>query len=115
MTPSLETARLVLRPFEADDWEAVDGMLADLATPRYMHFAKWAEAERREWFDGCVVDAQRAEPEAINWAITREDTGDVVGWFGIGIFADPSFGFLLGRDFWNQGYMTDALQAVLAY
>lgn len=57
MTPRLETTRLVLRPLAPTDWEPTNAMLSDAETTRYMHFAQWTEAERREWFDWCVANA----------------------------------------------------------
>jgi RimJ/RimL family protein N-acetyltransferase len=121
MTPRLETPRLVLRPFVPGDWDAVNSMLADPITTRYMHFATWTEDRRRRWFDWCVTNAQHPDVDALNWAITRKDSGDVIGWFGIGTASDAAvpgervFGYLLDRASWNQGYMTEALRAVLAY
>ncbi len=121
MTPHLETARLILRQFAPCDWDAVNTMLSDPVTTRYMHFATWTEGQRRRWFDWCVTNAQQADAGAINWAITRLDSGDVIGWFGIGTRRDAavpcerSFGYLLSRALWNQGYMTEALHAVLAF
>ncbi|MFO5197509.1 GNAT family N-acetyltransferase, partial [Salmonella enterica subsp. enterica serovar Typhimurium] len=57
---------------------------------------------------------------AFYWAITLRDSGTIIGWFGIGTSSDPDvpgerrFGYLLNRAYWNQGYMTEALQAALA-
>jgi [ribosomal protein S5]-alanine N-acetyltransferase len=96
-------------------------MLSDPEATRYMHFAQWTEEQRHQWFDRCVWDPEEADTTAMNWGIARQDAGDVIGWFGIGNASQPSvldersFGFLLNRAFWNQGYMTEALRAVLDY
>ena len=119
--PTLETPRLVLRPFTATAWDAVDAMLSDVETTRHMHFGTWTAARRREWFDWCVAEAQRPAADSIDWAIARRDTGETIGWFGIGAASEPtiaediSFGYLLARSHWNRGYMTEALRAVFAY
>ncbi len=95
--------------------------MSDPVTTRYMHFATWTEDRRRRWLDWCVTNAQQADADAINWAITLRDSGDVIGWFGIGASEDAAvpgergFGYLLNRASWNQGYMTEALCSVLAY
>jgi ribosomal-protein-alanine N-acetyltransferase len=115
MTPRLETPRLLLRPFASGDWDAVNAMLSDPETTRYMHFATWTEDRRRQWFDWCITNAKQNDVDTFNWAITRKDSGDVIGWFGIGGSDERGFGYLLDRASWNQGYMTEALQAVLAY
>ncbi len=121
MTPRLETPRLALQPFVADDWDVLDAMLSDPVTTRYMHFVRWSDDRRREWFGWCVANAQQADADSINWAIVRKDTGELIGWFGIGTSDEPTtagertFGYLLARACWNRGYMTEALRAVLAY
>ena len=115
MTPRLETPRLVLRPFAPSDWAVAKRMLSNSETTRYMHFASWTEEQRRRWFDSCVSNGQVTDANAINWAIARKDTEQMIGWFGIGTSPETSFGYLLDRAFWNQGYMTEALGAVLTY
>ena len=115
MTPRLETPRLVLRPFAPGDWDAVDAMLSDPLATRYMHFARWTEDRRREWFDWCVASALHPDGDTYNWAIARQDSGNAIGWFGIGGSDERGFGYLLDRAAWNQGYMTEALRAVLAH
>jgi len=98
-------------------------MLADAESSRFMHFATWTEDQRRQWFNGCVTNVPQPpdDVDAFYWAITRKDSGAVIGWFGIGTSSDAavpgerSFGYVLERTYWNQGYMTEALNAVLAY
>jgi RimJ/RimL family protein N-acetyltransferase len=96
-------------------------MLSDPVTTRHMHFATWTEDRRRRWFDWCVTNARQPGADATNWAITRKDSGEVIGWFGIGTSHDASvagereFGYLLDRASWNHGYMTEALRAVFAH
>jgi RimJ/RimL family protein N-acetyltransferase len=121
VTPILETSRLILRPFTPDDWPAVDAMVSDPQATRYMHFARWTPDQRRRWFDWCVSLADEEGSDVIAWVIARREAGDVIGWFGIGSTSRPtvpgerSFGYLLRPAFWNQGYMTEALHAVLDY
>ena len=125
MTPRLETPRLVLRQFASSDWDAVNTMLSDPVAARYMHFATWTEDQRRQWFDWFVTNAQQPDADAIIWAITRKDSGDVIGYFSIvtsndndndaAVPGERDFGYALNRAAWNQGYMTEALRAVLAY
>lgn len=115
---SLDTPRLILRPFAPADWPAVNGMLSDPEATRHMHFAHWTEGQRRQWFEWCVANAA-AGAGPITWAVTLKGSGEVIGWFGIGeasravVPGERSFGYLLNRTFWNRGYMTEALRAVL--
>ena len=123
MLPRLDTPRLVLRPFARRDWDAVQTMLSDPETTRYMHFATFTEVERRQWFDRCVANEHQPgdDEDALYWAIARKDAGHIIGWFGIGTSSEAAvpgerrFGYLLDRAWWNRGFMTEALRAVLAY
>jgi ribosomal-protein-alanine N-acetyltransferase len=96
-------------------------MLSDPVATRYMHFAHWTDDQRRQWFDWCIERAQTDDDEPAMWVIARKEDDAVIGWFGIGGMSDPvehgerSFGYLLDRAFWRQGYMTEALRAVLDY
>jgi len=122
MTPRLVTPRLILRPFAADDWDAVCALLSDPLIIRYMHFVTWTADQRRQWFEWCVTNEQQPDSDACNWAITRRDAGDVIGLChsqpsnesDAAIAGERGFGYLLNRAMWNQGYMTEALRAVLA-
>ncbi len=42
-----------------------------------MHFASYAEADRRRWFEWYVENARQPAPDAYNWAITLRDTSEV--------------------------------------
>ena len=123
VTTCLETPRLILRQFAPSDWDAVSTMLSDPLTIRYMHFAMWTADQCRQWFDACIRIAQQPDPDDLNWAITRKDAGDVIGYCSSEISNDSngavpgerSVGYALNRAAWNQGYMTEALHAVLEY
>ena len=123
MTPRLETRRLVLRPVAHGDWDAVNAMLSDPEITRYMHFVTWTADQRRQWFEWCVTSAQQPDCDALNWVITGRDSGNVIGLCHIdpsndndaAVRGERSVGYLLNRAAWNQGYMTEALRAVLAY
>ena len=118
--PHLVTPRLTLRPFAPADWDAVRAMLADPLTTRFMHFAALTDAEGREWFDESVASAQQPDADPFFWAMATTDTAEVIGWLGIGTSTESdtpgerSFGYLVNHRYWNRGYMTEALRAVLA-
>ena len=117
----LECDRLVLRDFVSTDWDSINAMLSDPEVTRYMHFAAWTEEKRREWFEWCVANSHQPNPNVYNWAISLKTSGTVIGWLGIGSARHPTmdherdFGYALDRQTWGQGYMTEALRAVLAY
>ena len=119
--PTLETERLLLRDFALTDWEALNAILSDPQVTRFMHFASWDELKRRAWLTWLVQDTSNPHRDAYNWAITLRSNGILIGWLGIGGTTHPSesntreCGYALNRRFWGQGYMPEALRAVVAY
>lgn len=119
--PILNTQRLVLREFLVTDWDSINRFLSDPEVNRYMHFAKYDQARRRAWFDWCLEIDQVPDRDIYNWAIALPDTDQIIGWLGIGSPSYPTmtgerdFGYALDQAYWNQGYMTEALRAVLTY
>lgn len=117
----IETERLLLRDFVETDWNAVNAMLSDSETTRYTHFSAWSHEQRRDWFAWCLANNQEATPDAYNWAIVLRATGETIGWFGIGSASHPvvaharSFGYVLVRELWGRGYMTETLDALALY
>jgi ribosomal-protein-alanine N-acetyltransferase len=116
--PALTTQRLRLRKYESSDADDIYAMLSDEETMRYYSneaFQSLAEVEayiilRRDDF------ARRRE---IRWGIARHDDDRIIGSCGLHSF-DEEFhraetGYILNRAFWSQGFMAEALSAVLAY
>ena len=120
-TTTIDTDRLVLRPFA----------LAD--APRLARLANHAEIARRlatmphPYDEKDALDfiaRTRAAPAgAACFAITLKDDDDLIGTCGYGPPHDGAdraphetdFGYWLGLDYWGKGYATEAARAVLAH
>ena len=117
----IETQRLLLRDFVETDWDAINAILSDPETTRYMHFATWTPQHRQEWLAWCLANSQLSVPDAYNWAIVLKATAETIGWFGIGSASRPivanerDFGYVVARTRWGHGCMTEALGAMLSY
>ena len=116
--PELTTARLRLRPFVLTDAEAVSTLAGDEAVARNTlnipHPYERAHAE--EWIDS--HQSQFARREAVTYAATRLDDGELVG--AVGLILDPEndsaeLGYWIGREHWGQGFATEAARAVVAW
>lgn len=119
-TPVLETARLILRPLEARDTEAVQRIFPQWEVVRWLHAGvPWPYPA-----DGAATNmaqclAQRALNARFYWAITLKGGDDaLVGridlWPFNGVVRDTR-GFWLDPALWGQGLMTEAAEAVTAY
>lgn len=116
--PTLETDRLILRPFVADDAfdvERLAGMreIADttLNIPHpYPHggAAAWIGLHESAWNDGTSA----------TFAIIARDTGKLAGAISLMIKREhqrAELGYWIAVDCWNSGYATEASQRVIDF
>lgn len=108
----LETARLILRPFSMSDLEDVFEMASD---ERVTEFLTWERHTRREESEKSIRDYYMTRPGI--YAMELKAEGKCIGC--IDLRPEPAhekagFGYMLNRAYWNRGYMTEALNALLA-
>ncbi|MFQ6030023.1 MAG: GNAT family N-acetyltransferase [Dehalococcoidia bacterium] len=110
----IETERLTLRPLSLADAPAMQSLASDRevasGTMSMPHPYPAGEAER--WI-GMMLERERAA-----FAITLRSTDTFMG--AIGLVHHPEqlyaeMGYWLGKSYWNQGYATEAVAAVLKY
>ena len=118
-TKEIKTERLLLRQFREGDakemyqnWASDDEVTKYLTWPTHKEL-KTTEKILEQWI------AKNGEPENYHWAITIKDTGDVIGSFSLMNIDNHQesceIGYCIGRNWWNQGFMTEALQAVISF
>ena len=118
----LETEHLLLRPFVADDAEAMfNNWAADPEVTRFLRFTPHASVEVSRQIIGFWL-AEYAKPDYFHWAIVCKADGEVIGSLGIlycdGCGDEPegySAGYCIGRQWWGKGYTTEALQAAVRH
>jgi len=116
--PKLETKRLILRPFELSDAQRVrelagDRLIADTTSnipyPYKKGMAKdWISSHKKDFESG----------KSVNLAIISKSTRELIGAIGLLIekrFNRAELGYWIGKDFWNQGYCTEAARSVVEY
>lgn len=109
----VETDRLILRGLREDDWAdlARIGGEAQVARMMFNLRSPWPEAEVRAWIDHARF---RGRP-GFRPAVTLKD-GTLIGALGLGGSPgarDQSCAYFIGRDYWGQGYATEAMRAFL--
>lgn len=116
-TPEIRTNRLVLRPFCIDDAPA---MFANWASdPEVTRFLMWPAHSTIDVSRYVLNDwiPHYAEPDYYHWAITID--GMPIGSIAVVDHDDrvgkAHIGYCIGRAWWRQGVMTEALQAVMEY
>jgi RimJ/RimL family protein N-acetyltransferase len=119
--PTLDTERLVLRPWGNGDLETYARITSDPETMRYMwtsaaHTPPLAEADVR----AMVEHWERWDFG--HWVVEERETGEMVGRTGIKRHDDweldpenTEVGWLYDRSRWNRGYATEGALAALRF
>ena len=114
----IETERLLLRRMEMRDARDLFEYSRDEEVARYVLWeAQKNVSESRAYIKFMLRKYRAGDPAS--WCIVRKDEGRVVGTIGYMWFQPENnaaeVGYSLARDCWNQGYMTEALRAVLRF
>jgi ribosomal-protein-alanine N-acetyltransferase len=111
---SLETERLVIRNFVAEDWEALHEMIVQYQSSEFATYdGRWPTSP--EEFKGIVE--RFAERDGF-MAVCLKDTGRFIGFVAInpeGGKGEYNLGYIFNSDYHGKGYATEACRAVLAY
>ena len=119
-TQTIETGRLILRRFELSDARAMfDNWASDPEVTTYLTWPAHAGVSVTERILGEWVP-QYEQDDCYRWAITLKENGpepigsiDVVRWDESGQV--PEIGYCIGRRWWHQGIMSEALAAVIGF
>ncbi|WP_230405267.1 GNAT family N-acetyltransferase [Undibacterium rugosum] len=114
----LSTARLELRPMQMADTDALFAMCADAEFVRYWSEPAWQHTEQAERRIQRDLDAL-PRGEYLNLSLVRKQDGVWLGNCCLFSFLwkcrRAEIGYGLARPYWGQGYMQEALRALLAY
>lgn len=116
-TIPLDTPRLLLRRFESRDAQDMfDNWAGREEVTRYLPWQPHANVEVTR--DRIAAWQERYESAAVyHWVIVKRETGQAIGSISVQALREATrsceLGYCLGNAFWNSGYMTEALHAVL--
>jgi ribosomal-protein-alanine N-acetyltransferase len=114
---TLETTRLTLREFEMGDWRATQAYESDPKVVRYQSFDVMSEAESRAYIERSIEDRESESRRVYDLAICHRQSGELIGRIGIchsrPEFSEGTLWYLLRRDCWGKGLMTEAVRRML--
>ena len=115
--PELKTDRLLLRKFQLSDAPDVQRLAGakEVAAGTFLPHP-YEDGMAEQW----IADQERAHEggTAVSFAITLADNATFIGSIGLEIVQShrhARLGYWLGVPYWNQGYCTEAVSAVLRY
>ena len=117
-TQTIKMSRLTLRKFELADAEMMfTNWASDDDISRFMRWATHKSVAETKAIIGNWVDGYK-ENTCYHWGICIEG-GEMIGSVGVMITAEydfkAEFGYCIGRRWWGQGYVTEAVKAVIDY
>lgn len=118
-TRTIETARLILRRFEASDAEAMfRNWASDPDVTKYLTWPAHGSVEVTQWVVNDWI-SHYEEDTYYQWAIVPKDLGQPIGSISVVGRNDEvemvHIGYCIGKNWWHQGIMSETLRAVLDF
>ncbi len=118
-TKQIETPRLLLRPFRPEDADAMfRNWASDPDVTKYLTWPCHDHVDVSRWVlsDWC---SHYGEKTYYQWAIVPQALGEPIGSITVVGRNDPArwveIGYCIGKAWWHQGIMTEALSAVIRF
>jgi RimJ/RimL family protein N-acetyltransferase len=117
-TPTLHTARLLLRPFTDADADAIFALQSSPVVLRYWDAPPWKDFKQSERFLGVCRQLEK-EGTGVRLAIERAADRRFIGWCQV-INWTPGhrrarLGYCFDDAAWGQGFATEAVGALLEW
>lgn len=114
--PTIETARLTLRPLTMTDDGAIYAYCSDPEVSKYVLFETHKTIEDSRVFLRLVL-AEYAEGKPSVLGIELKENGKFIGTIGYLNWNDDhkriEIGYAISRTFWNKGYVTEAVKGLI--
>ena len=117
-TPTLRTARFLLRPFTEADTNAIFALQSNPRVLRYWDAPPWRERAQAERF---IVRCKQMEQEGSGARLAIERTADdmFIGWCVLmnwdAAYRSAMLGYCLDEPAWGQGFATEAAGTLLQW
>jgi len=119
MAVILETPRLLLRHLELRDVQELYSLYQDIEIRRYFPDGVLSyddTKEELEWY----INGHPQYPKLGLWATVHKESGKFIGRCGllpweIDDTLEIEIAYLLNKDFWHQGFATEAAKGIMSY
>ena len=114
--PEIETERLLLRELLPEDAPAIFRLFSDPLVTRYYDLENYVNVKQAEELIDFFDESFELE-RAIRWGIERKEDGEIMGTCGYVWLRTHrgEIGYDLHSSFWRNGYMSEALDAILDF
>ena len=118
-TRILQTERLILRPFVREDAQPMfDNWASDPEVTKFLSWPAYKSIDTAHWIlDIWLKDYER--PDFYQWAVVLKELNQPIGSISVVNSDDrvdmAEIGYCIGKPWWGQGIMTEALAAIMGY
>lgn len=112
-TPAIETDRLILRKFTDHDTDALFSIYSDEEVNTYLPWYPLKTLEEAKIFFRESYSEKYSKPQGYNYAVCMKTDNIPIGYINVSMDDGYDFGYGLSRQFWHQGIVTEAGEAVI--
>lgn len=112
-TPAMETDRLILRKFDGPDIDALFSIYSDEEVNTYLPWYPLKTLEEAKIFFRESYSEKYSKPQGYNYAVCMKTDNIPIGYINVSMDDGYDFGYGLSRQFWHQGIVTEAGEAVI--
>ena len=112
-TPPLETERLILRKFTPNDLDAIFSIFRDEEVNRFLPWYPLKTMEEARSFFLERYAAPYGQERGYRYAVCLRSDNSPVGYVNVAVDDSHDLGYGLRKEFWHQGIITEACQAVI--
>jgi ribosomal-protein-alanine N-acetyltransferase len=112
----LETERLILRPMNETDIDAVYKMRRDNEIMRFIREPVTNRDEAENWIN--LISSRWAKDKIGFCSLIEKNSGNFAGWCGLWELKESGeieVGYAIAREFWGKGYASESAAAFLEY
>ena len=118
-TVTIETKRLILRKFTAEDAEAMfRNWTSNDNVTKFLRWPTHSDISMTHWYIGFLLENYE-KPDFYDWAIELKSLGEPIGSISAVDLKENigavEIGYCIGEKFWRQGYTSEALAAVMKF
>ena len=118
-TRTIHTERLTLRRFLLDDVDSLyQNWAGDPDVVKFMRMSPHKDKNETKEFIKSIL-CKYDKMDTYRWVIVLNEINEPIGFIGLTTISEydmlGDFGYSIGKPFWNKGYATEALAAVLRY
>ena len=115
----IQTANLILRPFQMSDIDDLHVFCSDLSNVEYMDWGPNTREQTEKFLAETTAPLEGKNPTVFNFAVTLKSSGTVIGsssvWIRSDIHKQGGLGYILNKQFWRKGYGTELAAALVKF